>query len=64
MAIPIKDTPVIFGEDARKFRKELRKSIKPWESYTDSEKKAIYEENERIKKNYNLMIHISGGTFK
>jgi hypothetical protein len=64
MATPIKDTPVIFGEDAIKFRNTLRHTVKPWKSYTDSEKNVINEENERIKRNYDLMVRISGGTFR
>jgi hypothetical protein len=63
MANPIKDTPVVFGEDAKKFRQTLRNTVKPWELYTDSEKSAIREEKERVKNNYNLMVDISGGTF-
>jgi hypothetical protein len=63
MANPIKDTPVLCGEDARKFRETLRDTVKPWKLYTDSEKKAILEEKERIKQSYDLMVRISGGTF-
>jgi hypothetical protein len=64
MATPIKDTPVLFGEDARTFRKNLRETVKPWTSYTDSEKKSIREENERIRRNYDLMVRISNGAFR
>jgi hypothetical protein len=63
MANPIRDTPIIVGEDAKKFRETLRNTVKPWELYTDSEKKAILEERERIKQDYDLMVRISGGTF-
>jgi hypothetical protein len=63
MATPIKDTPVVFGEEAKEFRQTLRNTVKSWESCTDSEKKAISEENDRIRKSYDLMVRISGGTF-
>jgi hypothetical protein len=63
MATPIKDTPIISGADAKKFRESLRETVKPWEAYTDSEKKAICEEKDKMEEAYKLMVSISDGRF-
>jgi hypothetical protein len=63
MATPIKDTPIISGADAKRFRKSLRETVKPWEACTDSEKRAIYEEKEKMEQAYKLMVSISDGKF-
>ena len=57
MAIPVEKTPVIKGEDAKRFRETLRKNLSKGSSmYNEEEKK-------RMAKNYELMKSISGGTF-
>ena len=48
MAIPIKETPVLKGKDAKRFR-EL----------TEKTKKISSSEMERIKNNYNLLSKIA-----
>jgi hypothetical protein len=61
MARLVKDTPILEGEDAKTFRKNLRDMFsKP---LTSKEKKDIREEEKRMKESYNLMVSISGGTF-
>lgn len=57
MAIPIEKTPILRGEDAKRFRETLRKNFSKQSSmYNEDEKK-------RMTKNYELMKSISGGTF-
>ncbi len=57
MAIPVEKTPIIKGEDAKRFRETLREKL--------SQKNAMYnaEERKRMTKNFELMKSISGGTF-
>ncbi|WP_199659156.1 hypothetical protein [Parabacteroides sp. AF48-14] len=43
MARPIKETPILFGEDAKRFMKEMEET---------RNKRASKEERERIEKNY------------
>lgn len=57
MANQIEKTPILRGEDAKRFRETLRKKISKGSSmYSEEEKK-------RMAKNYELMKSISGGTF-
>ncbi len=48
MALPIKSTPTLYGEDARRFLKQIKEN-----------KKASPEEMKRIKKNYEIMKSIT-----
>lgn len=63
MARPIKDTPVMRGEDAKRFRKEMEDMIhsltKP---LSPEEKRAREEEKRRIKENYELIASIAHGS--
>lgn len=61
MARPIQNTPVITGEDAKRFRKELLEMIVRKSSAAD--KKAKEQEMKRMKKNYDLLVSISDGAF-
>ncbi len=45
MARPIKETPILFGEDARRFEERMRENHK-----------VSTEEMERIQKNYELAL--------
>jgi hypothetical protein len=57
MAIPVEKTPILKGEDAKRFRETLRKNLSKGSSmYNEEEKK-------RMTKNYELMKSISGGAF-
>ncbi len=53
MARPIKETPILFGEDAKRFMKEMEET---------RNKRASKEERERIKKNYELLKSIADFT--
>lgn len=48
MARPIKETPILFGEDARRFLKEME-NVKP----------ASEEEKQRIRKSYEKLKKIA-----
>lgn len=61
MARPIQNTPVITGEDAKRFRKELLEMIVRKSSAAD--KKAKEQEMKRMKKNYDLLVSMSDGAF-
>ena len=61
MARPIKNTPIIEGEDAKQFRKELRDTF--LNKISSSEKRTIEEENKRMERSYNIMLSISNGSF-
>ncbi len=50
MALPIKSTPTLYGEDARRFLKQIKEN---------ENKKASPEEMKRIKKNYEIMKSIA-----
>ena len=52
MAKPIKETPIIFGEDAKRFNQSI-KDVKP---ASDDEKRRIKEAYENIKKIATLMM--------
>lgn len=54
MARPIRETPVLYGKDARRFEEEMKRV----ESMSAEERKAnrekLYQEAERIRKEWNL----------
>lgn len=52
MALPIKTTPVLTGEDARKFLADIKANE------TDESKKVSKEELARMKVNYEIMKRI------
>lgn len=52
MAKPIKETPIIFGEDAKRFNQ----SIKDVKTASDDEKRRIKEAYENIKKIATFMM--------
>lgn len=45
MARPIRETPILFGEDARRFEERMQRP-----------RKVSKEELERVKKNYELVM--------
>ncbi|MEL5892512.1 hypothetical protein AAE250_03290 [Bacteroides sp. GD17] len=45
MARPIRETPILFGEDARRFEERMKKT-----------RIISKEERERVKKNYELVL--------
>lgn len=45
MARPIKETPILFGEDARRFEERMK-----------NPPKASQEEKDRIKRNYDMVM--------
>lgn len=61
MARPIQNTPILEGEDAKRFRKNLLESLA--KKLTPEEKDAKKKEMEEMEKNYKLLASISGGTF-
>lgn len=61
MARPIKMTPPIEGEDAKRFRTNLIKNIV--ERNTHEGKRKHNEERKKMERSYNLMMAISGGKF-
>lgn len=61
MARPIQNTPLLEGEDAKRFKANLFNSL--FKVLTPKEKEAKKKEMEEMEKNYNLLVSISGGTF-
>lgn len=61
MARPIQNTPLLEGEDAKRFRKNLLESLA--KKLTPEEKDAKKKEMEEMEKNYKLLASISGGAF-
>ena len=61
MARSIQNTPVIKGEDAKRFRKGLLESLT--KTLTPEEKDAKKKEVKEMEENYNLLVSISGGVF-
>lgn len=61
MARPIENTPIITGEDAKRFRKDLLDTVSKKMSSKD-EKKRIQDRRE-MEENYKLMVSISNGSF-
>lgn len=57
MAIQVEKTPTIKGEDAKKFRSTMRKTLSKGNNMYSA------EEKKRMSHNYNLMKSISGETF-
>ena len=47
MARPIKDTPILFGEDARRFEERMEEN-----------RKVSAEELEQIQRNYNIFLQM------
>ncbi len=54
MARPIRETPILYGKDAERFEKEMKRveNLSPEERKANREK--LYREVERIKKEWNL----------
>ena len=54
MARPIRETPILYGKDAERFVKEMKRveSLSPEERKANREK--LRQEAERIKKTWNL----------
>jgi hypothetical protein len=61
MATKIKDTPILEGEDARRFRQRLK--VHCLKELTPEEIKAREEERKHRKKCYEQMVSISNGSF-
>lgn len=61
MARPIQNTPVIKGEDAKRFRKNLLESLA--KKLTPEEKEAKKKEMKEMEDSYNLLTSISDGKF-
>jgi hypothetical protein len=61
MASPIEHTPVIKGEDAKRFQKVLLESLLPTLSPSEIDTKK--KEMEEWKKNYKEMVSASNGVF-
>lgn len=59
MAHPIQDTPIIKGEDAKRFRKELLESFT--KKLTPEGKAAKKKEIKEMEESYNLLVSISRG---
>lgn len=54
MARPIRETPILYGKDAERFVKEMKRveSLSPEERKANREK--LHQEAERIKEKWNL----------
>jgi len=54
MARPIRETPILYGEDARRFEEEMKRveSISPEQRRANREK--LHREAEQIRKEWNL----------
>jgi len=61
MARPIEKTPVIRGEDARRFRESLRASLAP--NFSVSELTRRKKELQEMKDSYNIIVAASNGVF-
>lgn len=61
MARPIQNTPILKGEDARRFRKDLLKAVT--RKLTPEERRAKDEEIRKMESSYDLMVSISDGAF-
>lgn len=61
MARPIRNTPPINGEDAKRFRKNLLESFT--KQLTPKEQDAKKKEIKEMEESYNLLVSISGGAF-
>lgn len=61
MARPIKDTPIIKGEDAKRFRQNLKQSSPGNLSASERTKKR--KKQKEMEDSYRLMVQISDGTF-
>lgn len=58
MARPIRETPILYGKDARRFEEEMRRvdNLSPQERNANREK--LKKEYERICKEWNLTFRI------
>lgn len=58
MARPIRETPILYGKDARRFEEEMRRvdNLSPQERNANREK--LKKEYERICKEWNLAFRI------
>lgn len=61
MARPIQNTPILEGEDAKRFRKSLFETIT--KKLSTEEKEAKQKEIEEMESSYNLLVSISNGAF-
>ena len=61
MARPIEKTPVIRGEDARRFRESLRVSLTS--NFSASELARRKKELKEMKDSYNVIVAASNGVF-
>ena len=61
MARPIEKTPIIRGEDARRFRESLRMSLMP--DFSVSELARKKKELQEMKDSYNVIVAASNGVF-
>ena len=61
MARPIEKTPVIRGEDARRFRESLQASLAPNFSFSELTRKK--KELQKMKDSYNIIVAASNGVF-
>lgn len=61
MARPIQNTPILKGEDAKRFRKNLIASLS--RTLTVQEKANRRKELKEMKDSYHLLVSVSDGTF-
>lgn len=61
MARPIQNTPILKGEDARKFRLDLLESLA--KQLTPQEQQKKKKETKEMEESYNLLVSISNGAF-
>ena len=61
MARPIEKTPIIRGEDARRFKESLRASLMP--DFSASELARRKKELQEMKDSYNIIVAASTGVF-
>ena len=61
MARPIQNTPILKGEDAKSFRKNLFDTMT--RKLSTEEKKAKETEIRQMESSYNLLVSISNGAF-
>lgn len=61
MALLIQNTPILTGEDARRFRKNLFETVA--RKLSAEEKEAKQKEIEEMESSYNLLVSISNGAF-
>lgn len=63
MARPIQDTPVLKGEDAKRFKQDMLDMVKSLtKALSPEEKKAMDQERRKIKENHDLIASIAHGS--